>query len=531
MSGDHRSSWGRSLPRRRTRSPAAPLILLAMALGAVVGLTVSGHMPGMGPSLTATATANLTVTSPGNIRVADLAEQNPRDPMGNPINLQQTPGQAANSMNCTLIVPNNPLSAQGLAIPWQLGDGCQEANPNLSAFVEATILAPNGHLSVYDPLVVTAGMTPAVVPVPPTIPAGSQVIIDTGFNGSNLVLEGPGASQGKCIDAFGRSIIAQTAACNAQAFYQDANAQIAAGTLKVPALGTGNDGRPCPTTREFSVIDQDQSDNVLTVYLVNSSGQTAQATPGNVDTMGGSTIATNGSDDGLVGHFLDAALGCKRFTAPNPTSPGNADDSQALNELSARQNQVAPVALLPVNDPQLLLNGQFSIGKTNTYRMLTDQPLLPSTTNAQKNAAQYCQQMVNLAPTTLQADIGLEAGFQSPVPALGNNLATLMGARLAASFMNLNCAKFGLKDPVMLTLNGAGVAIAVLYSTTQQQAQLPPTVPPNAGGPAPSPSATPSATMPSPTPTPSATMPSPTPTPSATGPSPTPSPSSTFVGY
>lgn len=438
--------------------------------------------------------------------------------MGHLIALHQGPGQAANSMNCTLIVPVDPLSAQGLATPWQLGDGCDEANPNLSAFVEATILGPKGQLSVYDPLVVTAGTTPAAPPVPPTIPAGSQVIIDIGFNGSNLVLEGQGASQGKCIDAFGSSIISQTPACNAQAFYQDANAQIAAGTLKVPALGTGNDGQPCPSTRDFALIDQDQSDNVLTVYLVNPAGQTAQATPDNVETMGGSKISTNGSDDGLLGHFVDAALGCKRFTAPNPTSPGNADDSQALNELSARQNQAAPIALLPVNDPQLLLNGQFSIGKTNAYRMLTDQPLLPSTTNTAKNAALYCQQMVNIAPARLQVDLGMEANFQTPVPTLGNNLATFMGARLSASFMNLNCANFGLKNPVMLTLNGA-VAVAVLYNTSHQQAHI--------GGPAPSPSST------APSPTPSATTPSPTPSVTAPSPSPspTPTPTSSFAGY
>lgn len=454
---------------------------------------------------------------------ADAAEFHPLDPAGNPISLDQTPAQAATSMNCTLTVPPDPLSAHGLATAWQLGDGCSEANPSLTAFVEATILTPGGQISVYDPVVVTAGTEPAVPPAPPNLPSGSEVIIDTGFNGANLVLEGAGALQGHCVDAYANSIIAQTAACNAPAFYADANHQIARGTLTVPALGVGTDGQPCPTTRDFSLIDQDQSDNVLTAYLVNSAGQTAQDSAANQAAMPHAMTLTNGSDDGLLGHFVDAALGCKRFTAPNPTSPGNADDSQALNELSARQNQAAPVALLPVNDPQLLLNGQFSIGKTNAYRMLTDQPLLPSTTNTAKNAALYCQQMVNIAPARLQMDLGMEANFQTPVPTLGNNLATFMGARLSASFMNLNCANFGLKNPVMLTLNGA-VAVAVLYNTSHQQAHI--------GGPAPSPSST------APSPTPSATTPSPTPSvtapspsPSATGPSPTPTPTSSFAGY
>jgi hypothetical protein len=512
MAGVHRSSPRRGQPGYRARGTALPLIPFVMALGAIIGLTVSNHMPGLGSSPTTTA-ASLTAASP-DTTVADLAELHPRDPTGNPIDLQQTPAQAANSMNCTLIVPGHPLSAQGLATPWQLGDGCSEANQNLTAFVEATILAPDGHLSIYSPLVITAGTTPAVPPLPATIPAGAQVIIEIGFNGNNLVLEGPGAVQGNCIDAFGDSIIFQTSACGAQAFFQDANAQVAAGTLKIPALGTGNDGQTCLTAHSFAVIDQDQSDNVQSVYLANANGQTAQATAGNVDQMNGATILTNGSDEGLLTHFLDPAVGCKAFTATDPTSPGNADGSQALNELSARFRQQAPVALLPVNDPQLLVNGHFSIGKVNTYRMLTDQPPLPANTNTAKNAEEYCQEMVSVAPARLQLDLGMEVGVQSPVPALGNNLATFMGARLSASFMNLNCANFGLKNPVLLTLNSAGVAIAVTYITSPQQVH----VPGRGGGPTPSPSpATPS-------PTPSATTPSPAPTP-------TPYPTISFGGF
>ena len=75
--------------------------------------------------------------------------------------------------------------------------------------------------------------------------------------------------------------------------------------------------------------------------------------------------------------------------------------------------------------------GQFSIGKTNAFRMLTDQPLLSPRTNKNQNAAAYCQNMVNIQPAKLQQDAAAEAGFTSPVPAVGNNLATFMGARLS----------------------------------------------------------------------------------------------------
>ena len=50
--------------------------------------------------------------------------------------------------------------------------GCTMTNAAaLGAFVQATILNPaTGALSVYDPLVITQGTTPAVAPVVPTLP-------------------------------------------------------------------------------------------------------------------------------------------------------------------------------------------------------------------------------------------------------------------------------------------------------------------------------------------------------------------------
>src|SRR5262249_51382650 len=158
--------------------------------------------------------------------------------------------------------------------------------------------------------------------------------------------------------------------------------------------------------------------------------------------MSGATVIANGSDNGLLAHFVDAALGCTPFTATDTTSPNGNDASQALNVLSARQHQQGTVALLPVNDPQLLVAGQFSIGKTNTYRMLNDQPLLGFNTNKDQNAAAYCQNMVDIQPAKVQGDMAKELNFSSPVPAVGNTLGTFMGARLSASFTNLNCQNF-----------------------------------------------------------------------------------------
>ena len=535
MLSGHRSAW-----RRRTRNSRAARIAVPLAIPMALGLTlgivlaVSGGpvktidqsvlgacasasasaaaavsadpaasasaapcatTSASGDPTTSTSAAANAVVPPaatfanGPVAVSQLGDlaTDPVDGTGAAINLNQTPAEAATSMNCTLSVPANPLTAKGLATPWQLGDGCSQANFGTEgAFVEATILAPNGKLQVYNPLVITAGTTPAAAPVQPKIARGSAVIIDVGFNGTNLVLVGPGAQQGNCVDALGQSVIGQVSACNAVSFYRMANFEIADRLLKVPPLGTSDDGQTCLTTRNFAVVDQDPSDNVITSYLMNTNGQTAQDTAVNTAALTGAQTIVNGSDDKLLAAFLDPANGCTPFTAPDVTDPAGVSGSQALNELSARVNQRGVIAVVPPNDEMTLVNSAFSIAKTNVYRSLVDQPLLPGSTNATAVAEAFCQNMTNIAPARNQLDMTRELAFGTPVAAIGDNLATFMGNRLAMSFANLGCTNFGLKDPANVTVDGNQVAITVSYSLGQQKATLQgstsPTASPGGGG-------------------------------------------------
>ena len=396
------------------------------------------------------------------------------DAAGAAFSFAQTQAEAADSTNCTVTVPAHPLTARGLASPWVLGDGCTWENGGTEGvFIDATILAPNGQIQVYNPLVINQDSTPAVAPTPPTIARGSQVILSVGYNGDALALVGRGARQGNCLDAFGNSLIDQTPQCNAMNFYRMANAEIRRGLLKIPATGTGKDGQACQTTRDFALIDQDQSDNAVASYLFDpATGQSAQATAANVAAMPNATVESNGSDNGLLDKFVDPALGCTPFTAPNSTNPAGASSSQALNELSARQNQKGTIALLPANNPQLLVGGQFSLGKTNMYRVETDMPLLARNTNLDRNAAQYCQDMINIATSRLKLDAQFETETASPVPDLGDNLATFLAARLSGSFDNLNCKNYGLTNPVTLTTDDNGVATAATFDTTPQKASV-----------------------------------------------------------
>ncbi|MCL2581649.1 MAG: hypothetical protein FWE35_04255 [Streptosporangiales bacterium] len=457
-----------------TASPSAPASASPSASASASAGTGTGTTAGTNAAAAAVAPANSFAS--GAIAAAQMGDvaTAPVDGTGKAINLRQSAAQAAASMNCTLQVPANPLTATGLATPWQLGDGCSMANAGTEgAFVEATILSPGGQLQVYNPLVVTAGTQPAARPAAPTIPAGSQVEISVGFNGNNLALTGTGATQGKCVDASGQSLIGEVSACNAVGFYTMANSEMAAGTLKVPAAGTASDGKACQTTRDFALIDQDQSDNVVSSYLINGNGQTAQDSAANAKAVAGGTQLTNGSDDALLSQFVDPANGCTPFTATDSTAPNGASASQALNELQGKADQQSPIATIPTNDEMVLVGGQMNVTKDNVYRSLVDQPLLAAGTSPSTVAADYCQNMVNIAPARNQLDMAKDANFTTPVAATGNNLATFLGNRLSMSFTNLDCGNFGLKNPVTVTLDGNGVATAVTYNTAQQKATVP----------------------------------------------------------
>ena len=382
-------------------------------------------------------------------------------------------------------MPADPLSAVGLSTPWQLtgaggmtpaASGCTTLNSaNLGAFVQATILDPaTGALSVYSPLVITQGTTPAEAPVVPTLPAGAIVTIDVGFNGTNLTQVGatPNAlQQGNCVNGLNGSIFGQVSFCNGTAFFAAANQAEAAGLLTVPASGVSpKTGAACPTVRNFDMIDQDQSDNVTTTYLLTAGGQTAQFNPANVAALPGATDIVNGSDNKLLSSFILPTLGCTDFEAPDLSQGGAMGSSQALNELSAAKNATAPIALVPENDEMTLVNNAFSVAKTDLYRSEVGQAPISAANNAADSPANYCQNMVNIQTPFLNTNQALLATDTSPVPAVGNNLLTFMANRLSMSFTNLNCQNFGLTDPVTVTLDGNAVAIAATFNVTQQTA-------------------------------------------------------------
>jgi hypothetical protein len=82
----------------------------------------------------------------------------------------------------------------------------------------------------------------------------------------------------------------------------------------------------------------------------------------------------------------------------------------------------------------------------------------------------YCQNMIDIQTPCLSANQALLAQGQPPVAGVGSNLLTFLANRLNMSFTNLACQDFGLTNPVTVTLNGQGVAIAATFNTTMQTA-------------------------------------------------------------
>ncbi len=382
---------------------------------------------------------------------------------------------AAVNGDCTLIVPAHPLTAQGLATPYRLratdqeNGPCNESNAAQAAFVQGAVLDPvTGTVSVYNPLVIDQGTQPAAAPVVPTLPTGAVVGLWFGSNGNTLTLKDDDGSldQGRCVNGIGDSIFGQFSYCNAPSFFHAANQAIQAGKLVVPALGKANDGLACPTTRDFSIVDQDQSDNVTTTYLITNTGQVAQNTRANTAALG-TQIAKNGSDERLV-TVVDKALGCTPWMAPDLSDPSQMLPALPLNELLAAARQSAPVALVPNRDPMVLVNNQRNLAKINAYRVGVDQSLATNLNAA--STSLYCAHLLAIAPQRLLLDASFTKA-QPPVdPAVANTLFTFLAQRFVFTFENngLNCTKIlGKPDPVTLKTDGNGVAIdATINSTT-----------------------------------------------------------------
>lgn len=239
------------------------------------------------------------------------------------------------------------------------------------------------------------------------------------------------------------------------------------GVLVPPPLGTASDGLPCPTIRDFFIVDQDPSDNVVSTYIfIPGTNKVAMNSTANIALFGLGNIQfiVNPSDNRLLG-VINGAVGCKGWLVQDLNDPTNLVGSQATNELHgiAFQGKVAgmsPPALIPLNDPMARNGNQPSLAKVNLYRAGVGQPM--AVTNADADVTIFCRNLYNFQPIRLLKNLNALFSAASPDQNAATSLFAFLCNRFVAAFGNgnLGCTSLlGVNMPINLTLNGNGVVV------------------------------------------------------------------------
>jgi len=356
------------------------------------------------------------------------------------------------------MVPDNPLTPQGLATPYQLmGAGCNQATLIMSRFVHAVILnTDNGQVAQYNPLVINAGMVPVVQPVPVNFTTFNHIVgIWIGSNSNTLTLaQTVGVINGKCTTGASiNSPFGQFAFCNVDAFWKALEVIRVQGNLPVPPTGIASDGAPCPTVRDYFVVDMDPDDGVPTQYLVDVNGNVLQKTLNNMKLNIQGELSNDG-DHRLVSAFVQGATACQGWLIQDLADPGVKRPALPMNVLQAVNFQPMPIEVLPNNDPMTTTGAQPDMAKLNAYRKGIYQPQINNLIEA--DPAVFCRNYFNItAPRMrlLTPQLKLTVSPANPQ----QTLFDFMKARASMTYAQINCANLiGLPDPfvgIMATHN------------------------------------------------------------------------------
>jgi len=384
------------------------------------------------------------------------------------VQLYVTNGQNA---NCGIIIPANALTAAAMQAPWfastpfPAAGPCNQSNVGQTSFVQGAIInLATGAISIYNPLVIDQGATPGVAPTKVALPASYIAAYWFGTNAGTLTLMNAAGTnslaQAQCVNGGGNTYtqFGQYAYCNAPAFYDAARIAIGKNQLMPPSLGIGLNGAPCDSTRSFNVVDQDQSDNVVTTYLLNTvTNKISQDTAANRKAIGTANfqVLANGSDNRLVAVILAAAMHCTVWHVTDLADTGAVVAALPLNELQAAVQQAAPVARCPSGHAMTLDgNGNPDINKLNAYR--TGNVQVPVQTLNDANQVTYCQNMYSIGASYIFNNMQYFVNNTSPDPANTANLFLFLVSRFntAVGANGLNCVGL-LNQPSPLALVGA----------------------------------------------------------------------------
>jgi len=331
-----------------------------------------------------------------------------------------------------------------------MGANCNQANLVNSRFVHAVVLNNvTGAMFVYDPLVISQGMVPPAAPAPVNFAVTTNVVgIWLGSNSNALTLtNNVGIANGHCVTGPQGSPFGQFGWCNADTFWRTATNLVQAGLIVLPPLGTAADGQPCPTLRDFFIIDMDPDDGVQSLYLVTAQNQVVQKTTANMKNFQIQTMLANDGDNRLITELVNPAIGCQTLQLPNAADPGTFAPALPMNVLQSIMYQKAPVSLNPNNDPMTTTNNLPDMLKLNLYRFGVNQPPATVLGAADNDPVIFCK---NYGTVAVPRFISLGPNLKSrPSPAPGfASLFAFMKNRAMTTWLNLNCqALTGIADP------------------------------------------------------------------------------------
>ena len=392
------------------------------------------------------------------------------------------------SQDCYLSVPFDPLNT-GLFSPWFVSTNpisqlnCSQLIEGSEVFVEATIFdIDNNNFFVYYPLVIDIDTIPAIQPEVFPLPTNNVIVIHVGINGDTVTLlptikyNISSIDTGNCINGLPNgSVFGQFAYCNGLNFFQTVNKNINMGLLSIPPILNSTFGDVCPTTRSFPIVDQDQSDNVLSQYIITQDLKVAQDSPLNRNILQVLKIISNGSDNRLLNIFINPAIGCQSFTASNLVNKNIKQSSVALNEIQANLTPITETtALVPPFSPFVIDdNNTQSVLKTNLYRDGVNQPNIIVIDN--NDNINYCNQMGNLTPVFFIIHKDELLNMTSPDIDVGNNLMNFMASRFEKSWEILDCENLiGIPSPITAIID-PNTGIAISNNLIQQQTTVVPT--------------------------------------------------------
>jgi len=299
-------------------------------------------------------------------------------------------------------------------------------------------------------LVINQGTTVVSKPANVSFAPGNSVVgLWLGSNSNFLTVSNDvGVAAGRCVTGPQGSPFGQFRWCNADRFWMTVNSLIQQGKITVPALGMASDGLPCPTLRDFFIIDMDPDDGVETLYYVTFGGQVIQKTQFNMNNFGIQSTLANDGDNRLLTDFVNPAIGCNTLMLQDAADPGNMAQSDVMNIIQAILVQGTPISLTPNNDPMITTNNMPDLLKLNLYRLGVNQPQ-SAVLGGDNDPAAFCRSYAMIAPKRF---MGLKAklmAFVSPAPS-AQNLFDFMIARAMTSYGALNCpALTGIANPFM----------------------------------------------------------------------------------